>query len=188
MTKRHLPSVYRHGNDIGQNGSTPSWYSDFVDNLQKNSYNGSSSIYEEISSILGNTKPKYSSVEEAVQDMKDRSGLGKYLESLKATASDENLLNDIPELKVFIDNFVEGRPGTSIDAVVHDLLKIDSIRNKLPDKNDVGDGIKKYINQQIAQHTANKPEDINMDIGKVEQSTDMPIDDPLGLCEPNVVK
>lgn len=167
----------------------PTWYNDFVSNLQMNSASAQSSLYDDINAILGNTKPKFSSVEEAVKDLKERTGLNQVMNarSIVAFIQEPILFKTVPELKIFIDNFVGDRPGTSVESVVHELLKIDSIRNKLPISADVDDEVRAYINRKIAESNS-KNTDLNkvdMHIGKVDQTNqEAVVDDPLALCEP----
>lgn len=185
---RSLPSFYRDEVSADQPSAKPSWYDDFVQNLEKNSVKSQRSIYDDIAAIISGTKSKYSSVEEAVQDMKERTGLKAFLEGKQAIASTQEpeIFKKIPEMKVFIDNFVEDRPGTSVESVVHDLLKIDSIRDQLPDRTDVEDDVRVYINTQLAksknQHSDSNKVDLH--IGKVDQSTPDIGNDPLAICEP----
>jgi hypothetical protein len=167
----------------------PTWYNDFVSNLQMNSTSAQSSLYDDINAILGNAKPKFSSVEEAVKDLKERTGLDQVMNarSIVAFIQEPSLFKTVPELKIFIDNFVGDRPGTSVESVVHELLKIDSIRNKLPISADVDDEVRAYINRKIAESNS-KNTDLNkvdMHIGKVDQTNqEAVVDDPLALCEP----
>lgn len=186
---RYLPVINRQLYPAEPTNPTapPDWYSDFLTSLKRNSTNAS--IYDEISAILNNTKSKFSSVDEVVQDLKERTGLSQLLNSRQIIAAiqEPEIFQVIPELKVFIDNFVQDRPGTSIASVVNDALKIDSIRNKLPNKNDVDDDVKAYINHRIADSSMqiSDTNKIDMNLGKVEHSNEIAIDDPLKICEPN---
>lgn len=165
--------------------SSDNWYNSFVSNLESNKI--SSSIYDEISAILGNTKPKYSNIEEAIQDMKDRSGLSKFLNTKQVLAfiKEPAIFQKIPEMKIFIDNFIEDRPGTSIESVVHDLLKINSIKDKLPSKTDVDDDVKAYINDKINMvDKQNADNNLNFDLGKTNTTNPIVVDDPLAICDP----
>jgi hypothetical protein len=182
---RSLPSVYK-AEDAPTSSS--SWYNDFVGNLEKSSVQSQHSIYDEINAIIGNTKSKYSSVEEAVQDMRERTGLNAVLTAKQALAAiqEPEIFKQIPEMKTFIDNFVDDRPGTSVESVIHDLMKIDTIRDRLPDRADVENDVRIYINRRLgdikSQHTdLNK---VDMHIGKVDDSTPSTGDDPLAILEP----
>lgn len=184
---RYLPVVSRDESATeNYSGKTPSWYDEFVSNLEKNSTNSQRSIYEEISSIMG-FKSKHSSVEEAVEDLKERTGLAAFLKSKQASAQDPDIFQKIPLMKVFIDNFVEDRPGTSIESVIHDLLKIDEIRHQLPEKTDLDDEVKSYINSKlIEKKNHNLNDSSNSHLGKVDQSmSEIVLDDPLAICEPS---
>ena|ERR1700722_2468327 len=175
----------------------PAWFDDFVSNLEKNSTKAKKndhSMVDQINSILGN-KSKYSNVEEAVLDMQKRTGLFDFLNSKRA--SDQNNLQEvpaiftkIPAMKTFIDNYVGDRPGTSVESVVHDLLRIKSIKNQLPEKDDVSDEVRRYINDKIREkdsfHPKSNSEDLQL--GKLDLHMDdntTKDNDPFGGCEPN---
>lgn len=183
-SRRSLPSVYREESSV----DSSSWYNEFVGNLQKSSVQSHESIYDQISAIIGNTKSKYSSVEEAVQDMRERTGLNTILTAKQALAAiqEPEIFKQIPEMKTFIDNFVEDRPGTSVESVIHDLMKIDSIRDRLPDRADVEDDVRIYINRRLADAKTHQTDlnKVDMHIGKVDDSTPTSGDDPLAILEP----
>jgi hypothetical protein len=152
---------FSRDSDFHEVGGDPDWVQDFVKNLEVNSAKSrgeENSVYDQINNILGN-KSKYSSVEEAVEDMKNRTGLSEYLAQIKQASSEDalpegtvkTLFEKIPELKNYIDNYVKDRPGTVVDAVVQDILKIPSIRNALPEDQDVPDDVKKYISEKIGE-------------------------------------
>lgn len=169
----------------------PNWFDEFERNLEKNavqSQRSSKSIYDQISAILGNSKSKYSSVEEAVQDMQQRTGLTAFLTQQKKASQEPEIFQKLPEMKIFIDNYIAARPGTSVEAVVHDLLKLDNVRNALPD-NDVDNEIRTYINNKItdikSMHGSNN-DSINFDLGKVEDTSKVEDPGPLAICEPAV--
>src|SRR5882757_8278629 len=113
-SRRTIPSVSRED-------SSASWIDDFLGNLEKESTKSQSqaqrSIYEDISAIIGNTKSKFSNVEEVVQDLKERTGLSALLKvkaSLEqSTYKEPEIFKQIPEMKTFIDNYTAARMGTS---------------------------------------------------------------------------
>jgi len=108
---RHQPVISRQ-ND--QSSSEDKWLNNFEKSLQKDAVQSrqqDSSLFDQINSIMnGGTKSKFSSVEAAVEEMKERSGLSAYLDKQshqqdnstqkKATASagDENLFNRMKDL------------------------------------------------------------------------------------------
>jgi hypothetical protein len=61
------------------------WLKQFENTLHKNSVQPRSNIYEEISSIMNNTKSKFHSVQEKVNEMLDRSGMQQYLSNVKTS-------------------------------------------------------------------------------------------------------
>lgn len=195
---RSQSSIHRDSSSFDTGDKTPSWFNDYVANLEKNAVKSKKddyNLFDQINSILGN-KSKYSSVEEAVLDMQKRTGLYDLLNQKKQAAAevdekhkDSQFLNDIPSLKMFIDNYIDAHPGTSVDAVIHDLLKIRSIKDKLPEGDDVPGEIKHYINDKIGelrmQNPSSSSEDFNL--GKVDLSADDNVSEdnnPFGGCEP----
>ena len=132
----------------------PSWAEDYLAAVQKKSEH-KDSVFSQIQQIIGGSKQKYSSVEEAVLDMQKRTGL---LDMLQKRASDKmpETFKMIPQLKTFIDNYVESQPGTSVDAVVFNILKIPAFRNMLPSSMNMDDDVKEYINKRIMEENPNQ--------------------------------
>jgi hypothetical protein len=175
----------------------PSWFADYVKNLEKaavRSKKDDIALFDQINSILGN-KSKYSNVEEAVLDMQRRTGLLDLVNKRKAAQAiiskkyeNSKLLNEIPNLKTFIDNYIESRPGTSVDAVAHDLLRDPAIKDKLPQGDDIPDEIRRYINDKLLENDLMHPsEEENFQLGKVDVSTDdntSSDNDPFSGCQP----
>ena len=183
--------VISRDNSAFDNGDRePSWFSDYVENLEKaavKSKKDDYNLFNSINNIIGN-KSKYSSVEEAVVDMQKRTGLYDLLHKKEASA-DPEIFKKIPQMKTFIDNFVEDRPGISVEAVIHDMIKINDIRANLPEKTDVPDDVKVYISNKIKEIKLNNPKkDLNnLDLGKMDLSVDDGIssdNDPFKGCEP----
>lgn len=193
-SRRALPSVSRDDSSVEKSVNGPSWIDDFIGNLEKASVKSQSeaqrSIYDDISAIIGNTKPRFSNVEDAVKDLKDRTGLSALLQAKASLQSvpvkEPAIFKEIPEMKIFIDNFVEDRPGTSVESVTHDLMKLDNVRNKLPDRSDIDDEVRAYINSRIGNKLTETTDhnQVDLHVGKVDQSTPATTDDPLAICEP----
>lgn len=106
----------------------------FLNNLKKISVQPArESIYNQISQIIG-TKSKYPTVEAAVEDMKERSGLNAYLKKIqseeelknKKTANQEVVLfKTHPNVKSTIDNYCEDSRGNlAIPAIVEKIKEI----------------------------------------------------------------
>lgn len=185
---RQLPSIQRESNS-----SDSPWLDAYLEQLKQGaqSLQSSYSIYEEINAIIGNAKPKFSSVEEAVKDLRERTGLSAFLDAKKAIAFIQNepeIFKKIPEIKIFIDNFIDDHPGTSVDSVVHDLMKIEDIRQKLNGA-ELDESVKIYINNKLGEVQADSTDhnQVNHDIGKVDQAAHNQnvIDDPFAICEPS---
>jgi hypothetical protein len=187
------PSVISRDNSSFDRGDrTPSWFNDFANNLEKESAKSKRedySIFDQMNNILGN-KSKYSTVAEAVEDMQRRTGLFDILRKKQASNIEHAniaLFKEIPVLKTYIDNYVDDRPGTSVEAVIHDLLKIKTIKEKLPQSDDVPIEVKKYINSKIMEANKNtvKNDSDEMELGKLDLTQDVDsVDDPLGICMP----
>ena len=176
----------------------PSWFKDYVKNLEKEAVKSKRqdyALFDQINSILGN-KSKYSSVEEAVLDMQRRTGLLGLLKQRKEAQAiiskkyeNSKIFGEIPSMKIFIDNYIEGRPGTSVDAVVHDLLRDPSIKDKLPEGDDVPVEVRRYINDKLLESKMMHPEfgEENLQLGKIDLSPDENTssdNDPFASCMP----
>jgi hypothetical protein len=186
-------TISRDESSFDRGEKTPSWLNEYASILEKESVKSKSksySLYDQINSILGN-KSKYSTVDEAVEDMKTRTGLSDFLQRKKASSTAPTNIETFktnPDLKTYIDNYIEDRPGTSIDAVIHNLLKINSIKEKLPQADDVPEEVKHYINAKIKEVDAfnDHQNTDNMEIGKLDVHEDTSVvDDPLAACMPN---
>lgn len=180
---RSPSSIHRDNSSTDLGDKDPSWFSDYVKNLEKEAVKSKKDDYDlfnQINGILGN-KSKYSSVEEAVLDMQRRTGLLDMLNQKKQAQAitqknheNSQILKDIPELKIFIDNYIEARPGTSVEAVLHDLLKIKSIKEKLPEGDDIPKDIKHYINDKLLETNMLRPSsgEEDLSLGKIDLNPD----------------
>lgn len=170
----------------------PSWFDDYVSILEKQSVKSKEddySIFNQISDIIGG-KSKYSTVDEAVEDMQRRTGLYGVLQRKRASnnaPSNVKLFQEHPILKTYIDNYIEDRPGVAMEVVVYDILKLKPVADVLPNPSDVPAEVKKYINDKINE--VNKfnvsKEHTNADLGKLDITEDTGVvDDPLAACMP----
>jgi hypothetical protein len=188
---RSNPMISRDTDAYDRGGKLPSWMDGLENELNKQSVKSKKedyALFDQINSIIGN-KSKYSTVEEAVIDFQKRTGLYEVLQHRKqAAAEQDDIFGSIPELKTFIDNYVAERPGTSVDSVVHDLLKINSIKDKLPKSDDVPEAVKHYINEKITEsHTTHPQKENDNQLGKIDLSVDDNLskdNDPFSGCEP----
>lgn len=86
---RHQSVISRHSDDAS---SEDHWYLQLQKNLQKGAVQPRSqeSVFDQINSIMNNNgRSKYTSVEAAVEDMKERSGLTAYLDKINKTSEEE---------------------------------------------------------------------------------------------------
>lgn len=186
-------TVSRDNDDVIPSSKQSDWMTDFANALEKSAVKSKRedyALFDQITNILGN-KSKYSTVDEAVEDLKKRTGLSAYLDQIKSAsvAADQiQAFKDVPELKTFIDNYVSDKPGTTPEAVVHNALNIKSIKEKLPHGDDVSDDVKKYINNKLIemkqQDGTNNSEDMHLGKSDMSVNDSLAKDDPFSLCEP----
>jgi hypothetical protein len=160
-------------------------YANILEGTVKTSFDA----IEQINKILGN-KSKYSTVDEAVLDMQKRTGLYDYLQSKQASEEEKkNILDEVPVIKTYVDNYIEDHPDASVFSVIHDLLKIQKIKEQLPTGDDVPMEIYKYINDKLTEYEfKNSDKSNSTQIGKVDLSVDDQIfkdNNPFNGCEPN---
>ena len=91
---RHQSVINRHSDE---EYSSDHWLKQFENTLQKTSVQPKGqNLFDQISSIM-NTKSKYPSVQAAVDDMMQRSGLTSYLQNVKMSSADSNeISNEAP--------------------------------------------------------------------------------------------
>lgn len=180
------------------------WFSEFAARLAKEAATPAArptgkpepSLYDQISQILGAQpkKTKYSSVEDAVSDMRRRTGLTELLAKQAQDASESGdtpeLFTAVPDARVFIDNYIEDRPGTSVDACVAAMMRIPSIKSQLPDVDDVAEDVKRYINAKLSEQERLNPQPSlgqgigKADVSKVDDASMARDNNPFGGCEP----
>lgn len=116
------------------------WLKEFKNKLEKGAVQPKSTenIYDQINSIMNN-KSKYPSVEAAVEDMKQRSGLIDYLKKINKIASDNNsaidknipieeikvpvVIQKCPAIKNTLENIIHDTNGNSSLPAIIDRLK-----------------------------------------------------------------
>lgn len=182
---RSIPAISRDNSATDNDTRSPSWLNEFISNLEKSAVQprNQDNFYDQLNGII-NSKSKYSSVEEAIKDMQVRTGLYDLLNK-KANSQIPQIFLQIPQMQSFIDNFVKDRPGIAVEAVVQALMKINEIKNKIPE-NDVSDDVKKYISDKISENKALHPEQSNTELGKLDKGTDgNSVDDPFSICMPS---
>lgn len=136
-SKRTLPLITRENG--GSVSSEDTWLNDFARHLETNGVQSKSkadSLYDTLNSIIRGNKPKYPSVEAAVDDMRERSGLASYKSQLKTKIAAEEidvpLFRSVPQIKQTIDNYIRDTRG---NLVVPEIIN----RVKAIHKNDIAD-------------------------------------------------
>lgn len=145
MTKyvRYQPAVNRTADE---NISEDHWLKQFEKSLQKGAVQprNQQSLFDQINSIM-NRKSKYPSVEAAVEDMKERSGLTAYLDKVRAegeqaavtkTAADDNnhsdkripiVIKKCPGIRQTLERYVsENRGNLPVPAIIDKVRSIHS--------------------------------------------------------------
>jgi hypothetical protein len=145
---RHSPIISRQSDEsIGEDH----WFKQFQKSLQKDAVQpkAQQSLFDQINSIMnGNGKSKYTSVDAAVQDMQERSGLTAYLNKInkvseetasakKVVASDQQpaidkkiditpiVIKKHPQIQQTLENYINDTKGNlSIPAILDKIRSI----------------------------------------------------------------
>lgn len=144
-----------------------------------------SSLYDQISSIMGGTsKSKYPTVEAAVEDMKKRTGLNQFISDIMAAdertkkVASVDLFKKVPQVKTTIDNYLEDTNGNVVlPAVLERIRSIHS--NDVIDESDWKDeSLMRYITDKCQEVKSKYPSlDPNYtNLGKIDQIRDEDID------------
>lgn len=148
--------------DFQETSREPSWMNDYLAAVEKYSVKSKqedAQLFNQINQILGNSKSKYSSVEEAVLDMQKRTGLYDLLQ--KTAAEQPELFKTLPQLKDFIDARIHDHPGSAVDAIVAAILEVPLFKNSIPSGEDMPSDVKKYINNKKAEFETHNPDKNN---------------------------
>ena len=207
--------IVRVSDELEQDAAAPQWLSDFATNLSKSAVQPyreeQQSIYDQINSVMNGSKSKFNSVEQAVDSMKERSGLLAYhnkidaqkydvqkmaqlIEEAGKKESDIKLFQLHPGIQNTINNFVTDTHGNlSIPQIIE---KIKSIHSQEVPEGECWDdeNLFKYINDKNIEIKKNYPDnDVeNMNLGKITPMNDSEIDksnsDALFSLTPAVIK
>lgn len=189
---RSMPVISRQSYDVERAPRLPNWMDEFAENLAKQSVESkskaNSSIYDQISSIMGN-KPKYPTVQAAVDDMQERSGMKDFLSKLQSQGQTEGagaskkaqttpneqikLFRDVPQLKQTIYNYLEATNGNlPVPAIIEKMKSIH--RGDVVDDAEWDDpAFLTYVNNQNIAIKKKHPDDnaVYHDLGKVQHNT-----------------
>jgi glutaredoxin len=194
---RHNSVINRASDD---QHSEDHWLKEFESKLNKEAvqpYKNQNSIFDQINSIM-NGKSKHHSVDAAVKDMQERSGLTAYLNNLKAseknntktkTASDEQnafdkdgdvapiVIEKHPEILNTIKNYIETTKGNiSVPAIIEHVKSIH--RNDVSDeKSWDDDNLIRLVSKLNLKEKAKTPENTNThNLGKVDYNSNDNVD------------
>lgn len=180
-SKRTQPIVSREN---GGYGSNDSWMQEFARHLEKNSVQSKSqseSIYDQLYSVIRGNKPKYPTVDAAVEDMRNRTGLAAYHNQLKAekdkaqnkTAQQKEieveLFHQVPQIKDTVDNYIRDTRGNL--AVPEIVDKVRAIhKNDTPDNTVwANPSFLMYVHNKNMEEKKNHPDNENFNgLGKVD--------------------
>jgi hypothetical protein len=146
---RHQAAINRTSDE---HISEDHWLKQFEKTLQKGAVQPKSpqSIYDQISSIMNGNTPKYTSVQSAVDDMMQRSGVSNYLKTSKEqeisktkTAADQNdafqkqvpieaknndtpdVIKEMPVIRTTLENYIKATRGNlPIPAIIDKIRSI----------------------------------------------------------------
>lgn len=164
----------------------PSWAKDYFDAVEKYSVKSrteDASIFDQINQILGNSKSKYSSVEEAVLDMQKRTGLYDLLQ--KKASEETSLFEQFPDLKDFIKDKIEVFPGSAVNAIADLILQEPKYKNAIPAGEHIPSDVEEYINK-LKSEFDHDSEDDRVD-GKLDLEVDnntLKSNNPLNILSP----
>lgn len=192
MTKYRTPSISKDNDDF--------WMKEFQKSLAKNAVQSKQvdrSLYDDISNIMNNSTAKYPSVEAAVEDMKQRSGLTAYLDKVKtseqnstikrASANEQvpDLLKQCPNIKNTLENIVKEHKGTlPILGIIEKAKQIhrgDVSENKYWDD----DELLKYVSGlNLLEKTKDYNDSYDQNLGKNDDIDSPDNDNAFAILEP----
>lgn len=160
---RHQSVISRYSDSVSDENN---WLSELQKSLTKDAVQSrkvDDSLFNQINSIINN-KSKYPTVDAAVEDMKQRSGLTDYLNKINKTSTNEGetvkkiaqnnvsdatptIIKKVPAIKQTIENFIRDTKGNiSIPAIVDRIRSIH--QNDIADSKDWDDeNLLKYISR-----------------------------------------
>jgi len=140
---RHQSVISRNADDVD---GEDHWLKQFEKSLQKEAVQPKrtdDSLFNQINSIMNGSKAKYPSVQSAVDDMQQRSGLTAYLEKVKMSGTEEvtkkvasegkpvekdmtpSVIKKFPSIKKTFENYIrESKGNLPIPAIISHIRSI----------------------------------------------------------------
>lgn len=193
---------------VQKNSEESELSSDFISKLSVQPYRSESdsmSVADQISAIINGRRPKYSSVEDAVKEMQERSGFKAHQDKLKvladriksAAAEEEKIrvFKENPFIKNTIDNFIIDTKGNLPIPSIIDRIKSIHKKDVSDDSAWDDESLMNYINLVSLKAKKDHP-DVNdsnhQNLGHLPNYDENDIaksnTDPLHCLNPAVVK
>jgi hypothetical protein len=202
-SKRTAPIV--RSENAGYN-SNDDWMREFSRHLEKNSVqpkSQSESIYDQLYSVIRGNKPRYPTVDAAVEDMRNRTGLAAYHNQLKAEKELQNktaqqkeieveLFQQVPQIKDTVDNYIADTRGNL--AVPEIVDRVRAIHKNDVSNNEVwaNPSFLMYVHNKNMEEKKQHPANENFNnLGKVDfhdSQRDPSNDDALHILNPTTFK
>jgi hypothetical protein len=160
--------------------------------FEKAAVQPTSSIYDQITSIINNVKPKFPSVEAAVQDMQERSGFTSYQreknnfvkmkqaqsqETEQSKSSEPSIFKEHPEIKETFDNYINDTRGNlSVPAVIDRVKSIH--RHDVDDISWSDEALVEYVDAKCHDAKSHNPMPEAQGLGHVTHFNDTTDVDP----------
>lgn len=191
---RHSPVINRQSDEHIDDDH---WLKQFQKSLQKKEAvqpRSQESIFDQINSIMNGSKSKYTSVDAAVKEMQERSGLTAYLDKIKLSEREDSskksvaseqqakslppILSKNPAVKQTIENYCNDTKGNlPISAIVDKIRSIH--QGDVSDAKDWEDeSLLKYISNANLKAKKNNPSSYfeSSNLGKQDYDSDSEID------------
>ncbi len=200
-------------NSILLDNDSDYWYREFEKNLQKSSVQSKEqiSLFDQINSVINGVKSKYPSVQAAVDDMKERSGLTAYLQKQKTVISESSedkvktaektensdntedpntpiVIKKCPQILNTLENFIRHTKGNlPLPSVIDKIRAIH--RNDITNSKDwEDDNLMRLVSRLNLQEKAKNPSThhqySNLGVIEVNESDDQSNSDAFSILQP----
>ena len=202
MSKRHQSIIHRHSEAYIDEDN---WIHKLEQSLKKDAVQPKrvdQSLFDQISHIMNGGKSKYPSVQAAVDDMKQRSGLTAYLEKEELSklsqdktvkkASDNNdlakdskhdkmipiVIRKCPKVEKTIRNYIEGSRGNLPIPAIIDKIKSIHMKDVSEASDWEDDNLIRYVSKaNLAEKSKhNNAEDMYSELGRKDDVSNADLD------------
>lgn len=144
-------------------------------------------LFNQINNVIRSKKQKFSSVSDMVEEMKERSGLNKFIKTRQAQkVANQDVLQKHPEIKQTIKNYIEETKGTLPTQAILDKIK-SLFKTTIPDEQFWNDEalIKHISSVNYAERINNPKESVSGNLGKNLFKNDEAVQEMEGLFGPS---